>query len=195
MHTVDCHFIKRALTGQSNECGDTGIIKVHGNQCFMALVDALGHGKEAHNAAVLAENYLLDHVDQDLVAIMQGLHAHLEGSRGAVAAVCRLQLDSGTLRYSGMGNISLKRYGTRPKRLVTKDGILGYKISSPTDNRIDLFPGDIFIMTSDGIREHFDDNEFPDLLLGNARTIAAKFMEKLGKQNDDASCITLRYGI
>lgn len=50
-------------------------------------------------------------------------------------------------------------------------------------------------MSSDGIREHFDLIDYPEILMGNARDISAAFIETLGKTNDDASCIALRYGI
>ena len=50
-------------------------------------------------------------------------------------------------------------------------------------------------MSSDGIQEHFDLFDFPDILMGNAKKISTSFIDKLGKSNDDASCLILRYGI
>jgi len=195
MQEIDYHVIKRSLSGADDECGDTGLVREHDNQCFMALIDALGHGKEAFDVAVLAERYLAAHYKDDLTALLKGLHGNLQGTRGAVAAACRLNRNTGILKYSGVGNISIKLFGSKTKRLITREGILGYMIPSPTESQVKLYPGDIFLMSSDGIREHFDLIDYPEILMGNARDISAAFIETLGKTNDDASCIALRYGI
>jgi hypothetical protein len=195
MTRIDYHITKRSLIFEDDACGDSGIIKIYDRFCFMALIDALGHGKPAYEVAVKAETYLSSNCEQDLIALVNGLHDCLKGTRGAVAAICRLDIHTGILTYSGVGNISIKLFGGRSKRLVTRDGILGYRMGSPRQNREKLFSGNIVVMTSDGIREHFDPLDFPEIFMGNARDIASGFMDKLAKGNDDASCIALRYGI
>lgn len=190
---IDTHFAARAITGEGEACGDTGIILDDG--CFLGLVDALGHGPVAAEIAEHAKDYLLHHYHLKLSEIIQGLHDHLKNTRGAVAAVCRLDRSSGILHYSGMGNIRLRIFGHRPQILITRDGILGYMIPSPEANTIQLHDGDILIMHSDGIREHFAPDGYPSLLMGQASDICKNFIEQLGKSNDDVSCIALRYGI
>lgn len=180
-----------------DECGDTGVVKQYEDHCFMALIDVLGHGREAFKVAVRAEAWLLNHYEkeQDLIKMMTGLHAHLKGTRGAVVAFCRLQLSTGVLTYSGIGNIAMRVFGSTPRRLIAKDGIVGYMMSSPVEKQVRLYPGDILVLSSDGVKEHFNMDDFPGLLMGNAGDIATGFMNHLGKNNDDASCIALRYDI
>lgn len=192
---IDYFFRKRAVSGLDDECGDTGIVRTHDHHCFMALIDVLGHGREAHDLAVRAETYLSAHQGDGLPDMVLGLHDRLEGTRGAVAAICRLDMKTGVLCYSGIGNICMKRFGSRVERMQVKDGILGYRISTPCENRITLYPGDIFVMNSDGIREFFNTYDYPTLFLGTASDITAAIMDNLGKKTDDASCIVLRYGI
>ena len=181
----------------ADECGDTGIVRAYEDHCFVALIDVLGHGKEAFEVAVRAEKWLLNHHGQehDLEEIMTGLHAHLKGSRGAVASVCRLNLDTGELAFSGVGNITMRVFGNSPQRLIARDGIVGYMMRSPMEQKTTLHPGDILVLSSDGVAEHFNLDDFPELLMGNAVDITRKFLDDLGKENDDASCIALRYGI
>jgi hypothetical protein len=195
MRKIDYHMIKQALTGIPDECGDTGFISVYGNFCFLSLVDILGHGKTAFEIASLAETFLKDHHTRKLTQIIKDLHSCLQGTRGAVAAVCRLDLKTGILDYSGMGNISLRIFGSMSKHLLTKDGILGYMIPSPLEEQTRLHPGDILVMSSDGIRAQFDPIAYPDLFVGRAKEISTRFIRDLGKKNDDAACIVLRYGI
>nr|WP_321403539.1 SpoIIE family protein phosphatase [uncultured Desulfobacter sp.] len=195
VQTIDFHIEKKALTGNPEECGDTGLIKVYDNFCFLALVDALGHGKPAAQVARHSEAYLADNYTKKLTQIITGLHEWLRGTRGAVAAVCRLDLQTGVLEYSGMGNIHLRLFGSSQHSLVTKDGIIGYMVPSPALGQTRMMPGDILVMTSDGIKEHFDPDAYPGVINGRAKDICNHFMTQLGKCSDDLSCIALRFGI
>ncbi|MBF0508948.1 MAG: SpoIIE family protein phosphatase, partial [Deltaproteobacteria bacterium] len=174
MPHVDSGLLERGLTGPKDECGDTGLIRVDGEDCFLALVDALGHGREAHAVAVMAAEFILEDLHRDLIEMMTGLHARLKGTRGAVATLCRLNIPSGELHYVGVGNITTRVFGTKNYSFISRDGIIGYMMSSPKLRIEKLSPGDILILTSDGLKEHFDQDEFPGLLCGSAQEIAAK---------------------
>lgn len=193
MSRVDCYLVKRALTLKKTDCGDTGVIKEFDGQCFLALVDVLGHGSEAHDVALMAQKYLEQNYRQELVDVMQGLHACLKGTRGAVAALCRLDTKTGKLTYVGIGNITVRVLGPRNSRFVSRDGIVGYMMSTPREQNLKLFAGDALVMYSDGIKEHFELSESPGILTGTAKSIAVGLLNQFGKKNDDASCIALRY--
>jgi negative regulator of sigma-B (phosphoserine phosphatase) len=193
MSRVDCHLVKRALTLKEDECGDTGVITEFDGRCFLALVDALGHGREAHDVALMAQAYLEQHCREEPVDVMQGLHACLKGTRGAVAAICRLDTETGELIYVGMGNIIVRVLGPRAFRFVSRDGIVGYMMSTVRGQTSKLVVGDVLVMHSDGIREHLEPSECPGILTGTAKSIATGLLKQFGKENDDASCIALRY--
>ena len=184
---------KNSLMGKNCECGDTGLIRESDGERFLALVDALGHGKLAHEVAVLAEEYLETNHRNNLVELMEGLHVYLKGTRGAVAAFCRLDLMTGELRYTGMGNITVRVLGPHASKFVSREGILGYMISTPREETLKLSAGNVLLMYSDGIREHIDICEYPQLLTGTASAIATNLIGRFGKGDDDASCIVLRY--
>lgn len=186
-------MIKSSLTGKICECGDTGLIRESDGEKFLALVDALGHGKLAHEVADLAEEYLEANHRENLVELMEGLHVCLKGTRGAVAAFCRLDLMTGELRYAGMGNITVRVLGPHASKFVPREGILGYMISTPREETSKLSVGDILLMYSDGVHEHIDICEYPQLLIGTASAIATNVIGRFGKGDDDASCIVLRY--
>ena len=193
MGRVDCHYVFRALHGGSNVCGDIGIVKVYDNHCFLGLVDGLGHGTIAYEVACRAYEYLDINFDKNLVTVMQGLHEHLKGTRGGVAALCRINVDTGDIRFVGVGNITVKILGPRAATFVSRDGLVGYILPTPSEQSRTLYSGDILVMYSDGIKEHFDPLNYPGLLTGNAEDIASGMLSRLGKKDDDASCIALRY--
>lgn len=195
MAEIDFHIVKRALSGWEDECGDTGVVMVYDNHCFLALIDVLGHGREAHKIALVAERYLLENYRMELVDMMQGLHEHLKGTRGAVATLCRINLADGRLYHVGIGNICTRLFGSSVLKLIPGDGIIGYMISSPKEQELKLYSGDTLILSSDGVREHVNFENYPDILKGSARDITTNVLDLFGKDNDDVSCIALRYGI
>lgn len=193
MGRIDSHLLLRALTGIEEECGDGGVIVASGDSCFAALVDVLGHGPEAHKSALAAEEFLRNCAGDDLVEAIQGLHRVLRQGRGAVAALCRLNLDGGELEIAGVGNITARLFGSENSRVLLREGIVGYSMSSPRLETRSLYPGDILMFHSDGIREHFEPHDCRGLLDGTARDIAERVMRHFRKADDDASCLVLRY--
>ena len=193
MPKVDYYMLKRALTLRETDCGDTGVIKEFDGQYFLALVDVLGHGSEAHTVALSAQKYLEQNYRQELIDVMDGLHACLKGTRGAVVALCRLNIGTGKLIYVGIGNITVRVLGPRNFRFVSRDGIVGYMVSNLKQQTLKLSAGDVLVMYSDGIKEHFQLSESPGILTGTATSIALGLLNQFGKKNDDASCIALKY--
>jgi phosphoserine phosphatase RsbX len=195
MPSVDLGMCFQALLGSQSECGDIAVVQEYDNECFIALVDVLGHGSEAREIALSAKNYLENNCQRALVEIMNGLHEHLKGTRGAVAAMCHLDIFTGELTYVGMGNITVRIFGAKPIKLIPKDGIVGYRMTSPQEHTIKLYPEDTILMYSDGVKEHFDVFECAGLLKENAEDIAIGILERFGKKNDDASCVVLKYSM
>lgn len=193
MAYVDCGIIMRALLVHDSECGDLGIIKTNGEECFLALLDVLGHGATARDIALTAQHYIENNYNNELVDIIDGLHAVLKGTRGTVAALLHFEVNTGTLSYSGIGNITVRIFGRNSSRLILRDGIIGYMMSKPEKKVISLLPGDILLIHSDGIREHFDVSECADLFPESAQNIANELLVRFWKKNDDASLIVMKY--
>jgi phosphoserine phosphatase RsbX len=76
---------------------------------------------------------------------------------------------------------------------VSVDGIVGGTMRTAREQQMRLSPRDIVVMYSDGVRDHFELSDYPQLLLGNAETIARTVIRRFAKEHDDAACIALRY--
>jgi len=193
MAKIDYGIVMRALLKDESECGDLAIVKENDQQCFLALFDVLGHGRNARKVALMANDYIERNYNNDLLDVMCGLHEHLRGTRGAVAALICFDIGSGEMSYVGIGNITVRLFGREQFRLVPRDGVIGYIMPKPEKRVINLFQGDIMIMHSDGIREHFDILECRDLFSASAQSIAEGLLNRFWKKHDDASCIALKY--
>jgi negative regulator of sigma-B (phosphoserine phosphatase) len=193
MPKAEVHLECHSLVGGDGQCGDAGVVKELEGSIFLALVDGVGHGGEAHKAAALASRHLELNCSGDLVGLLVGLQERLKGTRGAVAACCRLELATGELRCAGVGNVTVRLLGPRATRVVFRDGILGYSIAAPRETKSRLLPGDVLLMHTDGMRENFNLDEFPGLLSETAQAIATVLFRRFGKGTDDTSCLVLRY--
>ena len=179
---------------QGDQCGDSGITLEQKGILLCAVIDGVGHGPNAAIAAVTAKNYIEANSEATLTEILQGVHEVLKSTQGAVACLCRIDLKSGQLSMAGIGNITCRIFrGLDSERLLSREGILGYMVSTPREHRRKLDNAALLLMHSDGVREHFELFEYPDLLKGNAASVAARVVDTLGKNNDDASCLAVRF--
>lgn len=195
MTKPDYFLSKRPLPGhEDTECGDTGMIKKFNNKVFIAILDVLGHGKEAHKTADICEKFLeKNYRNKDLIEIMKNLHEHIKGSRGAVVCLCIVDVKTGDVKCVGIGNIAIRKFGSSSVRIIPRSGIIGYVMPAPKEEILKLYDGDILVLYTDGVKEHFELEDYPELLKDDAKTIATHIIHQFGKEEDDAACIALRY--
>jgi len=173
--------------------GDAVVVRERGPLVLAAIADVLGHGPEAHEVAVAIEAFLMAQWDDSMVALMDRLHEHLKGSRGAGAGLCLVDPRSGLLRYTGTGNTVIRRFGSSEIRLLSRPGIVGGNRRTPTEEQMTLTPGDVVLLYTDGVKDRFGLDDYPELLHSPAESIARTVIQRFGKDHDDAACIVLRY--
>lgn len=191
-NNIDYFCTLKPLLGTEEECGDIGLIEVTDTECYFGLIDAVGHGIVAHDIAVKAKTYILNNINSNPSKLLSELHEILKPTRGAVIALGKLNVLTGETVFSGIGNIQTKILGPRTLQIIPNDGIVGYMMSTPKEQRIRLHPGDILIMTSDGVKEHFDPLECTDLFSKSAEIISKGMIDRYGKKEDDASCLIIK---
>jgi len=175
------------------ECGDTAVVKRIDDRLFLGMVDVLGHGREAYEVAEACKRFLEDHCDEPLVKLLQDLHQHIKSSRGAVAGLSVLETESDTLKFVGIGNITARTLGAKPGRLISRSGVVGYMMPTPREESLTLSDGDILLIYSDGVKSHFEIEDWPQMRTSSAATLAHDIINLFGKDTDDAACIALRY--
>lgn len=174
--------------------GDAAVVGEKDHLLFAAIVDVLGHGREAHELAVDIEKFLIAQWSGSVVDLMDRLHEHLNGSRGAVAGLCLVDRRSGLLRYTGTGNTVIRRFGSGEVRLLSRPGIVGGSRRTPKEEQMTLTPGDVVLLYTDGVKDRFQLSEYPQLLHHTAESIARTVVQRFGKDHDDTTCIALRCG-
>ena len=109
--------------------GDAVVVRALDDGLFVAIVDVLGHGPEAHELTHIIDAFLERHATLDVAALMPRLHKHLQGTRGAAVGLCAVNAEKGRIDYVGIGNTSIRCIGESETRLVSKDGIVGQNVT------------------------------------------------------------------
>jgi serine/threonine protein phosphatase PrpC len=172
--------------------GDIAVMERRGHLLMLAVIDGLGHGPEANRVSLRAREFLQRRWTGDVVGTMRELHEALRGSLGAVAGIAVIDARSGEARFAGIGNIAYRMFGPRAGRLVSMAGNLGQQIRTPQLQQHRLTKEDVVVMYSDGIKDRFEQEEYPQLLYQSASTISRTVVERFGKAHDDATCVALR---
>ena len=176
--------------------GDVVFVQPQGDGVFAAVIDALGHGPDAHKLGVQLSVALSGWLPEAAPPAAEGalavLHESARGTRGAAAAVA--WLDTRTLEgwVAGVGNVRCRLFGTVTRTVEFAEGVLGQRVRSPRPVSLALQPTDVLILFSDGVAGRFRLDDYPSLGLDPAPAIAFNVVKRFGKGADDASCAVIR---
>lgn len=178
-------------------CGDGWAIEVMPDnlQASCLVVDGLGHGEGAHEASNEAITIFNDAKGMNIPieALFQKIHAGLRKTRGAAAAIAKLDLMHDELEYVGIGNISgtLLTKNTR-KSLASFNGIVGHGIKKIQTFTYSLPKDFILCMYSDGLITHWEIEKYIGLLDKPAKIIAGVLYRDYIRKKDDITITILK---
>ena len=158
------------------------------------VIDGLGHGPEAADAAELCASVVREHSDAPATELMHACHQALVETRGVVMTVAWFDLERSTLSWAGVGNVDarLVRSGPDPREDVALvfGGVLGYRMPNVRAATMPLERGDVLVMITDG-----SDAAISPALAGGgaAQTMADRIFAMHGRGTDDALTIVVRY--
>jgi negative regulator of sigma-B (phosphoserine phosphatase) len=188
---LDYSSMVRPYPGQ-RVSGDAVVTRVLDQGLFVAIVDVLGHGPEAHELTHVIDAYLARYAAFDVSAVMQRLHQHLKGTRGAAVGLCAIDGATCRLDYAGIGNTSIRRFGHTETRLVSQEGVLGQNMRTPLHQTLQLEPGDTVVLYTDGVSDRFTAQDYPGVVRHSSEEVATNIVQRFGKDHDDAACIAVR---
>ncbi|MEV8566508.1 SpoIIE family protein phosphatase [Streptomyces sp. NPDC051322] len=137
------------------DCGDACAAADTGGARTVIVVDGLGHGPRAAEAAQTALRVFHRAPDHPLAEILTTMHRALRHTRGAAVGALRLRPEQA--EFCGIGNIraSVLSHHTAHHRLTGQPGVVGLNMPAPRTHRITLEPGATTVLHSDGIDERW----------------------------------------
>jgi negative regulator of sigma-B (phosphoserine phosphatase) len=187
----------RPLPGQ-RICGDRSIaFDVDGTAALIGVLDGLGHGELAAEAADCGVQILGDARGDALESLVQSCHRGLSNTRGVAMTLAHIDFQKDTLSWVGIGNVAADLVAKHPGGVEVRSsvrlsgGIVGYRIPEVIAVQdFPMRPGDLLVITSDGIGENYlDDIDFA----APAWAIAEQILHTHAKDNDDALVLTARH--
>jgi hypothetical protein len=174
-------------------CGDAWEI-LHGSKiCTITVIDGLGHGIDANNAAQEAVRAVEANAQKSVQQKLELAHGALRHTRGAAMAVAEIDQDSGHIAFAGVGNIVGATASARAlRRMVSFDGTLGHEVHRIREFEYLLEPGHVLVMHSDGLRSHWKFDLYPDLLLRDPLLIAGVLYRDYFRGHDDVTVVVAR---
>lgn len=180
------------LAGEKR-CGDAWSFVSHPGRKLILLVDGLGHGTDAADAAAQAVSAFHKNVDRDPVDILGYIHDNLKATRGGVAAIAEILENENVLNYAGVGNISGVVFsGESSRNLVSYNGTLGSVFPKVKAFQSEWHSDSCLIMHSDGITSRWDLSTYSGLLNKHPATIAGVLVRDFRRQRDDCSVVVLK---
>lgn len=157
------------------------------------VVDGLGHGMLAADAARAAIEIFQKHPGTSPEAAIERMHAALRATRGAAAALARINPETRTLDFAGIGNIScaLVRHG-KSQNLVSHNGTLGHQLRRVQQFSYPYDRGEILLMHSDGLTSQPKLGIPPSLLSQPPNVIAPFLFSEQLRGRDDATLLVNR---
>ncbi|TDR73888.1 SpoIIE family protein phosphatase [Paludibacterium purpuratum] len=193
LEVLDCGVAFSALDGAA-DCGDHYLLAPFTQGMLIAAVDGLGHGPEASLAAQIAVATLARHAGSPLAAQIAYCHEALRKTRGVAMSAANLDTQAGLLEWIGVGNVDgvvlRARKETGSASLLPRGGVVGYRLPPLRVCRLEVFPGDVLIFTTDGVASSFQQDLSRDEA---AQTLADRILARHGKQTDDALVLVTRY--
>lgn len=184
--------LRLAYPGE-RKCGDSLATRRTGAQSLYMVCDGLGHGTNAATAALAARTAFLRTRESDPVAILGRIGEALDGTRGAVAAVVRLDRSIGRLDYAAIGNITtIVVQNGHAKRLAVRDGLLGGRPARAHGERIAVESDGVLIMHSDGLATLRKLEDRSALLHRSAPVMAARLLHESTRGRDDVGVLVAR---
>jgi len=173
--------------------GDAYVVSnVNSNHTVAAVIDGLGHGKEAHLASQLAKEQIIQSSEQNLEVLLNQIHQKLKGTRGAVVGLLLIDTNTKKLYFSGIGNIDgfVSNKGEK-KSFLSFGGIVGHNMRTPRIFEFDFYENDFLCLFSDGIttRWNYSDIDWNKHPQQNAEYLINHF----SRQNDDATVLIIQH--
>jgi hypothetical protein len=163
---------------------------------LLAVIDGLGHGADAAEAATRACEALHAASPGSLSDAVERCHVALHGTRGAVIGLSWFPRCTAQMQWLAVGNVEglLLHNGARPPTshtIVQRPGIVGYGLPTLIPATIPLAVGDTLMLATDGLEREFR----VAFSTGSATPDdgAATLLRRFASGKDDALLLLARY--
>ena len=190
---VDVGAVCLPIDGET-VCGDGWAVVQDADRATILLVDGLGHGASAAEAADVAIETFRAIATRSPREIVAALHDALRATRGAALAVADVtRTREGTVvRHCGVGNTVAAIVSDGPPRaLPSMNGTAGLQVRT-TQEFSQPWDGGALVMHTDGITTRWRADAYRGILARDPLIFAAALQRDHSRGRDDATVLVFR---
>jgi anti-sigma regulatory factor (Ser/Thr protein kinase) len=177
--------------------GDDAVVLNSEAGFVAAVADGLGHGPEARVASNRAVEVLSQNSGMDADELLVSLNRELTGTRGCAISIIRFIKTGGRLEYVSAGDVSAHLYNLRDAHFFTSTPLVigtgHFQKQRIRVERVDVKPGSVLIMFTDGLKSRTTLKGELDVLRQPSITIAEHLLERHSRPDDDALVCVVRF--
>lgn len=191
---VEYGLAKFVLPGQV-ESGDLHIVCCNQHVVLLAVIDGIGHGEEAADAAKAAEAILRDGVSEPVISLVNECHEKLRSTRGVVMSLASVDTRHRMMTWLGVGNVqgtllrARAKLDAAPDVLLLRGGVIGSQLPALQAAVLPVCPGDTVVFVTDGIRGEFSEKLSA---LEAPQRAADRILQRYRSGSDDALVLVAR---
>lgn len=175
-------------------CGDGWAWTLREGRLAILVVDGLGHGYPAHEAARTALDVFRKSHENAPASVIENIHLALRSTRGAAAAMVAVDLERGTAACAGLGNIlaSVVPDGAHRRNFISHNGTAGHTAARIQEFNYVVPQSSLIVMASDGLGTHWNLDAYPGLRRHSATTVAATLYRDFSRRRDDITVVVAK---
>jgi serine phosphatase RsbU (regulator of sigma subunit) len=190
--TIHAEAISLPIKGEV-VCGDGWGKKNTARSAMFMVVDGLGHGIFAAEAAREAERIFNESTSDSPTSILQDAHDALKKTRGAAMATAVLNLENQILSFAGVGNIAAHIVSPQKSRgLASHNGTLGHQLYKIQEFTCPWTPNSLLIMHSDGLNTRWDLSNYQGIWSKHPGLISALLFRDFSRERDDVTVLVAK---
>lgn len=159
------------------------------------VVDGLGHGPQAAEAARAAVAVFHDQRRLGPEGILHAAHAALKNTRGAAMAIAQIDRERGEVRFAGVGNIG-GTINVRGERrgfgMVSQNGTVGHAVRKVQEYTYPWSRDGLLIMYSDGLGSQWDLERYAGISARHPSLTAGLLYRDYKRGRDDVTVLVAR---
>ena len=174
-------------------CGDSFAVADDQEFPSVMVVDGLGHGLGAADAARLAVRAFEAAPGLPPGAQVAAISDALRGSRGAAVSVARIDRTRGVVVYSGLGNVAgaIVTAGTS-RHMVSANGTAGHNAGRIHEFTYPWSDEAVLVMHSDGLASRWQIDRYPGLPDRHPSLVAGVLYRDWSRGRDDVTVVAAR---
>ena len=189
---VQVGVVTEPIHGES-VCGDGWGMRSSSDSINLMVVDGLGHGVLASEAALEAQRIFSAARDQSLSSLLSETHDALRKTRGAALALAQINPSKALLTFAGVGNISASIVTPKGTRSMTShNGTVGQTMTRLQEFTYPWTPDSILVLHSDGLATRWDLQRYPGIHSKDPSLIAALLHRDFSRGRDDVTVLVAR---